>query len=98
MAELTVHAEPNGMTIQRHITRNSTILELTIKTRSGTETIQIFCAADAPHIRELPATASSAIDIDEPKNWLRMRVPIFMPQITDEDYFRISHDMENMVA
>jgi hypothetical protein len=81
---LTLSPRPNGITIRRVIAEEQTMLELTIDDATSGKCKLIFhCQADAPFIKELPAELLDEHIADEASTWLRMRVPLFMPQITD---------------
>ena len=82
--QLTLTPRPNGITIRRVISDDDTMLELIVDdAQSGKCKLIFHCQADAPFIKELPALLLDEHIADEASTWLRMRVPLFMPQITD---------------
>ena len=81
---MTLSPRPNGISVRRVISKDSTMLEFKIDdAEQGACTMVFHCKADAPFIKELPALLLDEDIADEASTWLRMRVPLFMPQITD---------------
>lgn len=82
--KLSVSAGANGISIQRYVMHDGTSLVLEIVDELGhIHTINIHSNAECPYIKEKSAIQDDSLP-DDAATWMRVRTPIFIPQITDE--------------
>ena len=82
--KLSISASANGISIQRYVMHDSTSLVLEVVDQLGVKhTINIHSNAECPYIKEKSAIQDDSLP-DNAATWMRVRSPLFIPQITDE--------------
>lgn len=96
--KLSISAAANGISIQRFVMQDNTSLILEVVDELGVKhTINIHSDAQCPYIKEKSAVQCDTL-ADDASTWMRVRTPLFIPQITDECDWELEQEYKSFVA
>lgn len=95
---VSLSAAANGISIQRYVLEDGTSLVLEVTDTMGVRhEIRIHSDADCPYIKEKSAVQCDTL-ADDAQTWMRVRTPLFIPQITDECDWELEKEYKSFVA